>query len=304
MKYKINLTSWLTRAGAAILLLSAAACQNFSQPPPENKKAVSPTSARENKKMSEDFLNALKQHDRSVLEKARQAPPGLPRDIDQSVPALDAEARELSVELVTLQDNEYAGTFLLRRTADSDVNVATLAADNIGKIINKPKTEELLSAIPKRTDPFVRGKLYLEAGRRGENFVIEELRRQATNESDSDAKLQNLAARVKRGGQPEKAEFLEIVRKTEPDDALQIQELLLYIDDPSLAKGMIPWLDNQENVMRLGSDRQNMMAKMCDVAIWTAHLLKIKLPFETTHLRNYTPEEIAAARKVFELLPN
>ena len=254
--------------------------------------------------MSEDFLNALRQHDRSILERAAQAPLGLPKDIDQSISTLDAEGRELAVELVTRQDNEYAGTFLLRRTADTDVNVATMAADNISKIINKPKTDEILGAIPKRSDSFVRGKLYLEAGRREETFVIEELRRQAANESDSDAKLQNLAARAKRGGQPEKAEFLEIVRKTEPDDALQIQELLLYVNNPSLAKGLIPWLDNREGVMRLGSDRQNMMAKMCDVAVWTAHLLKIKLPFETTHLRNFTPEEIEATRKILELLPS
>ncbi len=254
--------------------------------------------------MSQNFISALRQHDRSVLDRVSQAPAELPKEIDAAVADLDAEARELAVELVTRQDNDQAGKFLLRRTADADPNVSTLAADNLGKIINKPKTEDIIAAIPQREDPFVRGKLYLEAGRREENFVLEELRRTAANEDDEDAKLQALAARVKRGGQSEKTEFLDVVRQTAPDDALRTQTLLLYIDHANLAKGLLPWLSNEENVTRLGSDRQNMMARMCDIAVWTAHLLKVKLPFETTHLRNFTPEEIENTRKILELLPD
>lgn len=254
--------------------------------------------------MSEQFINALRQHDRSILEKAQQAPPGLPKDIDQVLSTLDSEARELAVELVTRQDNEFAGIFLLRRTADEDANVSTLAAENLGKVINKPKTENILAVIPERRDPFIRGKLYLEAGKRTEAGVLERLRQLAAEEQDEEAKLQALAARVKLGGQSEKQEFLAIVQKTEPDDALRIQDLLIYIDNPVLAKGLIPWLNNEEDVMRLGSDRQNMMARMCDVAVWTAHLLKIKFSFETAFLRNFTKEEIETARKVLLLLPD
>lgn len=254
--------------------------------------------------MSEQFINALRQHDRSILEKAQQAPPGLPRDIDQVLSTLDGEARELAVELVTRQDNEYAGIFLLRRTADEDVNVSTLAAENLGKIINKPKTENILAVIPERRDPFIRGKLYLEAGKRAETGVLERLRQISASEEDEDAALQSLAARTKLGGQAEKQEFLAIVQKAEPDEALKIQDLLLYIDNPNLAKGLIPWLDNEEGVMRIGSDRQNMMARMCDVAVWTAHLLRVKLPFETTSMRNFTKEEIEITRKILGLLPD
>ena len=295
----------LARVALGFCLLNLLACTALPQKA-GNNRPVSPTPTpvvEENKKMSEEFINAIRQNDRNILQRAQQAPKSLPKDLDQINATLEGESRELAVEFVTRQDNELAGTYLLRRTADADVNVATLAADNLAKIINKPATADLLGAIPKRTDPFIRGKLYLEAGRREDNFVLEELRRQAGAETDREAKLQSLAARVKRGGGPEKAEFLDLVRRTEPDDALPMQDLLLYIDNPNLAKGLIPWLDNEAGVMRLGSDRQNMMARMSDVAVWTAHLLRIKLPFETTSLRNFTAEEIAATRKILETLP-
>ena len=87
---------------------------------------------------------------------------------------------------------------------------------------------------------------------------------------------------------------------TDPDDALKMQKIVVYVGNPNLTLGLIPWLDNNETVMRLGSDRQNMQARMCDVAVWTAHLLNIALPFETTHLRNFTPDEIESTRKIFE----
>jgi hypothetical protein len=70
-----------------------------------------------------------------------------------------------------------------------------------------------------------------------------------------------------------------------------------------MAKGLIPWLDNKEDVMRLGGDRQEMMERMCDSAIWIAHMLKIKLPFETAYSRNFTEVEIEQTKKVLELLP-
>jgi len=311
-KYSSTLLYQLRLTGLSLMLISGCACQTFTQTS-KTTKTASPAPAstqtkenqnKENQKMSQEFIRALGNHDRNILEKVAQASASLPKDVDQAIGTLDSEARELAVELITKQDNEYTGMFLLRRTADDDANVSTLAADNIGKIINKPKTEDILTVIPKRNDPFIRGKLYLEAGKRNEDNVLEQLRRASANEDDEDAKLKALAAKVKRGGQPEKGEFLNIVRSTEPDDALKIQDLLLYIDNPSLAKGLIPWLDKDDNIMRIGSDRQNMMARMKDVAVWTAHLLKIKLPFETTSLRNYTEEEIQETRKVLELLPD
>jgi hypothetical protein len=284
-----------------IFIMQVAACNGFSQKPVVNAKPE-PTPAKEQKKMSEKFLEAIRNHDRTVLDRAQQAPPGLPREIDAVVDTMDAESREIAVELVTKQDSTLSATFLLRRTADSDANIATMAVEGLSKLVVKPPAQDIISVIPSRPDPFIRSKLYLEAGKLREDGVLEQLRRAAANEQDADVKLHSLAARAKQGGGPEAAEFTELVKQTEPDDALKMQDLLLYIGRQDLAKGLITWLDNNEGVMRLGSDRQNSEARMCDVAVWTVHLLNITLPFETTHLRNFEPDEIEQVRKILSTL--
>ena len=158
--------------------------------------------------------------------------------------------------------------------------------------------KRVIAIIPSRPDPFIRSKLYLQTGDLREEGILEQLRRASAGEKDEDVKLHSLAARAKQGGGPEASEFVSIVSKTVPDDALKMQDLLVYIGRANLAKGVITWLDNEEGVMRLGSDRQNSQARMCDVGVWTVHLLKVKLPFETTYLRNFTPEEIEETRKL------
>jgi hypothetical protein len=254
--------------------------------------------------MNQDIITTLQKHDRNILKNARQMPPQLPLEIEKNLSALDEDARELAVELVREQDSEPAGTFLLQMTGDSSLNVAGLAVNSIRKISNKPKVHEIIQAIPKRENPFIRARLYLEAGNSNEKDAIQGLRDIFTKEQDEEVKLNGLAALTKLHGQPEKNRFVEIVSNTTPDDAIQIQELILYIGKAEVAKGMITWLQSEEDVTRISTDENVVMARMCDIAVWTAHLLKIKLPFETTHLRNYKKEEIEATRKVLELLPN
>lgn len=306
-RHLVSIGNWLKTISLVFMLGSSFACQYHSQaklPITTNPSEVTPnpTPTKENKKMSEDYIKALQQHDRSILDKAQQAPKDLPKDIDTAISSLDEEARLLAIELVIRQDNEYSGRFLLRRLNDASPNVASVALRGIYTVIHKPSTDDILVTIPAIDDPFIRGKLDLEIGTRKEEDLLGKLRAVAAKESDKGAKLQALAALVKLGGREEKSQMLDIVRATKPEDALKMQDLLLYIGNPSMANGLIPWLDNNTDVMRIGSDRQNMMARMCDVGVWTAHLLKIELPFETTRLRNFTPQEIEQTRKILELI--
>ncbi len=254
--------------------------------------------------MSEAYIDAVKSHDRSVIERAGKAPPGIAKDLDEINASLDAESRELAIELVVRQDNQYAGAYLLRRTGDDDVNIATLAVEKLGKVVNKPSAADTIGAIPLRNDSFIRGELYLFVGRSSESGALEGLRQLEPKEKDDEAKLRLLAARVKLGGKPERQEFVGFVAKTEPDDVMQMQDLMTYIGDAAVAKGVISWLDREDGIVRIGSDRQNGMARMNDVAVWITHLLKITLPFETTSLRNFNADEIASTRKILELLPD
>lgn len=293
--------------GALVLVAGSFACRNFSQPPkpdarPQTAQTIS-TPARETKKMSQDYIDRIRKNDRSVLEKASEAPEDLPKEIDRAISGFDEEARELAVEFVARQDGRYAGTFLLRRVGDASPDVAMLAIEKLDVIISKPGVDEIISRIARVKDPFIRGKLYLDIGKRKEENLLGKLRPVVESEEDEEAALRGLAALVKLGGSAERGEFLDRVRATEPDDALEMQDLLIYIGSADVAGGLIPWLQNTEDVMRIGGDRQNMMARMCDVGVWTAHLLGVALPFETTHLRNFTDEELKQTEEKLKNLP-
>lgn len=253
--------------------------------------------------MSEEFINAVRSLDQSVVARAGSAPHDLAKRLDEVNATLDGEARELAVELISRQDNQFAGTYLLRRTGDDDANVATIAVGQLANIINRPAAADIVAAIPNRPDPFIRGELYLFLGRSTESGVLEALRRRAADESDADASLHLLAARVRLGGKSDRQEMIAKVASTAPDDALVMQDMIVYAGEPAVARGLLTWLDREDPVMRLGSDRQSSMARMCDVGIWTARMLGIALPFDTAFLRNFTADEIESTRKILSILP-
>jgi hypothetical protein len=61
------------------------------------------------------------------------------------------------------------------------------------------------------------------------------------------------------------------------------------LGDVRFAKALEPWLAREDNVLRLGGDRgpAPKMARMCDLAVWCAHLLGVKLPAPPDHLDNF-----------------
>lgn len=266
-------------------------------PPPANS-----TPQKESNKMSDEYIKAVKSHDESVVERAAKAPEDLAKRLDETSATLDREARELAIELVSRQDGKYAGVFLLHRTDDDDPNVAQLAIEKLAKVVNKPPAADVIAATPSRKDPFVRGELYLYLGKSTETGVLEGLRR--LSEKDGPANIRLLAARVKLGGEAERKELVAKVAATAPDDVMEMRDIVVYTGDPKVAKGLVGWLDRDDSITNLGTDRQVKMARMRDLAVWTAHLVGVKLPFETTALRNYTAAEIESTRKLLVTLPD
>jgi len=306
-KISLDFSRRFKLSGLILLLVLSLACQGSQTGKAiakQNQVAPSPTPTKEKKQMNQDYIAALKKHDRGILDKIGQAPKELPREIDSAISTFDDEARELAVEFVMKQDSKYAGTFLLRRMNDSSPDVAMLAVESMKSISNKPSTEEIIAEIPSVKDSFIRGKLFMDVGSKKEEGLLNKLRPVVDKEEDEEAALQGLAALVKLGGESEAGKFIDAVRSTEPDDVLEMQGLMLYIGKSDIAVGLIPWLSNSEDIMRIGSDRQDEMARMSDVGVWTAHLLKIDLPFETTHLRNFTDDEIKTTEKKLRVSGN
>ncbi len=263
--------------------------------------AGSPPQTQEHAMTKEDVVKAVHAHDWKILNAADLPAPPI-AELTQELPTLDGEARELVASYLGRRGGRGSGAILLRLSGDPDTAVASAAATGVAEGSDRPSVADVLAAIPQRDDPFVRGKLYRAVGASRDAKALDPLRALATIEKDVEAAHQAQIAAVRLHGKPERTAFLARIRGAQPDQAMDIHEQLLYVADPQLAVGVIPWLSNEAGVIRLGSDRQASMVRMCDLAVWTAHLLGVKFTIQPEYLTNYEPSVIAAASTALRAL--
>ena len=247
-------------------------------------------------------LNALREHDYRAVGSVVDASPSLLTEIARALPQLDEEAREMAVGVVARGSSPDAAHLLLLLTADKSQAVSSSAANKLESSAALPSGRDILKAISRQSQPYIRGQLYLALGRTGESGTIDALRAQLHNEPDREAAQKGQVALVKLGAAAERDAFLGQVREAKPDDALRISDQLLYVGDPRLAKGLLPWFSDFHNVTRLGSDRQKSMARMSDIAVWTAHRLGVRFQVYPEYLTNYSDSIILAARSAVDSL--
>lgn len=252
--------------------------------------------------MVQHYMHSLQMGDRTVIDRAKDAPPDFLSELERNWKTLDTKAREIAVLMLERIGTAPAAVFLLRVTGDPSLQVAGAAARAFERSAHLPAGDSILAILPSREAPFVRGKLYLAAGRA--NCGLDALRRVAANEADAQAKLHAQAAMVRRRGVPERLAFFDRVKKARPDEVLGCSEHLLYINDPNLAKSMTSWLGNTEGVMRIGYDGGvDRQARMCDFAVWNGKELGLPTGAGTA-INVYDPSLLSQVRKLYSELPD
>lgn len=254
--------------------------------------------------MVQHFMHSLQMGDRTVIDRAKDAPPDFLAELERNWKTLDKNARDIAVLMLQRIDSVPGANFLLRVTGDPNVQVASSAARVLEGSKHLPSGDSILALLPSRESPFVRGKLYLAAGKA--NCGLEALRRTAANEAGAEAALHAQAAMVKRNGIPERLAFFDRVRNARPDEVLLCSDHLLYIGDPNLAKAMLPWLSSTDGVMRIGYDsgrNTDRQARMCDFAVWNGKELGLPTGAGTS-IQIYDPVLISQVRKLYSELPD
>jgi len=253
---------------------------------------------------SEQLVAGIEGHAWEVVEEALGARGDLLAAIEQALPRLDAEARSIAVASVAIRGGPGAGELLLRLTADPEAQVAAEAATAMGKLAQVLPADTVLAAIPDRPEPFVRGELYKTVGRSRDARCRPALQAAAAREQDPVAAQWAQAALVVLGDPEARKAMLARVAAAEPDEALAVQDQLLYAADSTLARGLAPWLASSLTVMRLGSDRgPPQMARMCDLAVWIAHLLRVPSAPAPAFLDRYDEATIDRTREALRALP-
>lgn len=250
-----------------------------------------------------EIVAALRAHRRDALNAEMQAPEDAVPAITSALMALDAEAREMAVSFVERTRPPHDGDLLLRLAQDDESMVSVGAAMALVEARSRPPMEAILATAARQPLATARGPLYLAAGATGETSKQDRLRSARAAERDPAAARDAQAALVKLGDHAERAAYLTDLGETDPDDAVEARDRLLYLADPRLAKGLLPWFESEEPAMRIATDPHRKMARMCDLAAWTAHLLGVRFSPAPTMLDIYSAELLHHARAAIRALP-
>ena len=216
--------------------------------------------------MTDDMvISILRAHDRRILQAPAPPTATFVASLERSLLGFDDGARELSALYLAKFNPPGTGDLLLRLTADPSLQVAAAAARSLAGGDHTLPGSEIVAAIPSRRDRHVRGYLYLAAGSSKNPPALTAFRDVARQEKDPEAAESAEAAAVKLGGDVERKSFMGRIEQAPPEKALTIQDQMLYVGDPKLAKALKTWFDKKEGVMRLGRTAR---AAPCACAIW------------------------------------
>jgi hypothetical protein len=241
-------------------------------------------------------LHRFASHDWNTATWFEEAQGETVAQLEQNLTVLDAEARMLAVLFLIKKGDSAASSLLLRMTGDDDGQVAAMAAQGVNSVAEWPSVDAVIEAIPRRRYPLVRSQLYLAIARTENRDALPRIRSLMQFESDDEVLLHAEVAAILLGGEEERAEFIDRLHGAKPADALELEEKLELIGDARLARGLLPWLPNQRPVTRFGSDANQRMLRMCDLAVWAAHRLGIWFPMTSESLTNFDAETLAAAQ--------
>ncbi|MBL4634275.1 MAG: hypothetical protein JKY56_10395 [Kofleriaceae bacterium] len=244
------------------------------------------------------FLEAIKSGDTRILNEAGQASSSIVAEIDEAFSAYSQESKVLAVNFIVENDSKESGEFLLKIVTDTSAELSQAAAEGLMHLSVLPPADIFLRRTQAVDDPYNRALLYRAFGNRQGPTLLKQAR--LLLETESKSRLAILAACAKLGGEKEQEEILTLLRKANPEDAEEMQELLVYVAKARLLKGLLPWFEKNGNVIQLGSVRHHhgYYAQMPDYAIWTAVLLKVPFPFTTIRLRKFSKEERNLAKNI------
>jgi hypothetical protein len=236
---------------------------------------------------NQTVIEALREKDWSILDRREPVTSTIAMEIEAALPEFKATSSELAAIWLDQFGDEHAGKVLLAMTQNRHMAARTVAAEAIVRCEAPPPVAKILQTIPHQDDEIVRALLYLAVGEMGAREHVAPLRRIRESEVDQFAALDLLAAIVRLGADEERREFVTLLDSTETEDALDMAERLVYTREPRATRGLHSWLRSGEPVTRLSGDRVTHMARMCDIAVWTAHRMGIPLKPTPVCLANF-----------------
>lgn len=241
------------------------------------------------------IVEAVRRVDWDVINATPADPASLAADLEAALPQLDDEGSQIAAIVASRHPGPRTAQLMLLLAQSTHLQAAGEAAAALTRLPPVPLAD-VASALAKVRDPMVRGLLYLVVGLSPDAAALPTLRQQLAQERDAKAADMGQAAAARLGGRPERAAFVDRVRSANAETVKGVYDELLYVGDARFGKALLPWLDNHEPATRIGRDLEGRSARMCDLAVWTAKQIGVKIPVAITRLDRFDDGTLKATR--------
>ena len=250
------------------------------------------------------IIEAVQRSDWDAISAVPPDPLHLSDELELVMPQLDDEGSQIAATLAANHPGPNTARFMLAMAQSTHMQAAVTAATAIRSLQPPPSAADIAGTVKRAADPMVRSQLYLALGHSTDPEALPLLQRLLTTETDAGALEKGTAAAARLGGAVERTAFMARVTTASAGNAKDVYDDLLYVGDVRFAKGLLPWLDQTDPVTRIGGDEGGRVARLCDLAAWTAMRLGVKVPVPNTKLDVYGDGTLQATRAALMQLPN
>lgn len=242
------------------------------------------------------IIEAVQRGDWDAINAVPPEPLRLSEDLEQVMAQLGDEGSQIAATLAGRYPGPQTARFMLTMARSTHQQAAVTAAMALSSLPQAPSVVDIASTAKRAVDPMVRAQLYLALGRSRGAVALPLLRELLSTEVDATAATKGTAAAARLGGKAERVALMARVTGASVANAKDVYDDLLYVGNVRFAKGLLPWLDQQDPVTRIGSDEGGRSARLCDLAVWTAKRLGVPLPVSDSALANYDDATLQATR--------
>ncbi len=216
----------------------------------------------------------------------------------------DAEVRDIALSCLVLTGYDETALILARSLSDKDESVRIRALQSLRSRYDNSILRELTNNLTNQ-DSVVRGGVARLIGLIGDVKASKPLRKRLEDETDLLAGKQIRLALARLGDEDLKEEFASLLESGTTDGGrYQTIRDFEYINDPKLAKWLLPALSDTGDAYEIGHPaEQPQFARVCDAAVTLIGKWFDKpFSFETDDLKTYSDEEIGEAQRFIESL--
>ena len=255
----------------------------------------------------DELLQSVLNKDPEASLLARQIGPSANPELIELTQHEDSKVRRIALYCLNETGGADAAMAMAASLLDDEPQVQSAALKGL---INHPDPvvyQLLLKNYAKIRDPLIRREVPLILGRMEGKVQKSDLKEKLTAEKAPEAKEGWLVVLTRDNDQEARTLFLQGLHASKGRPRARFLEYCRYIGAPWLLKEMLPLLDDQEPMIRIGVDARPDLPeylRTCDLVVnLVSEIARINFSFSITTSENYTAAQLAEVRQYLRSRP-